>query len=566
MFAWNNIRIDGNNNIVIQDINGDIQTIIFDEFIKQFTSEKNIQIKLLEDKLLDKEEIKNLSDYKVSRLQMDLQRLQDDKKYLENQVQALLLEFSKADISEADKSYREAFELFVNGQLEEAIDVLDEDILLEQEVKIKARQEKQAETRLLKAQLLSIRFDFVGAAYNIEKMVRCLSNYDTRSQASIFYSLLNDYSNAIIHYKQALFLAPDDTERATLLGNLGTVYIGNQLFADAKLVYDEALVIRRNLAKDKPEFLYPMAGLLLSIGTLNNIELRFNDAETNLNEALNILHRVDGRAFLFDYYISLASVLAKLGDVYTKKRQFSKPEELYRNALVLYDVSLNMNPKAFEFLTAEKASCLNNQGYFYQEYGPAFSIEAESAYLRALPMYRELIKKNPHRHNPMLGLLLNNIGNLYGSKEMFDDSIKYLDESLSIRRILTEVNPQAYSSDIAQVIGNLGIAYKKTGKIDMAEKMYNESMNICRELAINNPQIYQLDVAHSAINMGIFYLEALPSRIKSLSFFKEAIQNSYGYLSSVPIANDYIGAALGHVTRWDVNPNEFFNDAIRSIE
>ena len=60
-WKWNHIKIDGNNNLVLQDVDGNMKTIAITTFIEKFTNELKEEISLLYGRLRDKEKPK-LSD------------------------------------------------------------------------------------------------------------------------------------------------------------------------------------------------------------------------------------------------------------------------------------------------------------------------------------------------------------------------------------------------------------------------------------------------------------------------------------------------------------------------
>ena len=78
-FKWNSVKIQGNNNLVLQDADGNIETLAVQEFISLFTKEKDKYIKLLEKSLYDKEKIENLSNSEIQHLSQELQKATEEK-------------------------------------------------------------------------------------------------------------------------------------------------------------------------------------------------------------------------------------------------------------------------------------------------------------------------------------------------------------------------------------------------------------------------------------------------------------------------------------------------------
>jgi tetratricopeptide (TPR) repeat protein len=394
-------------------------------------------------------------------------------------------------------------------------------------------------------------------------MLECLSSWHTHFEAGNFYHSLNNYSKAKDNYEQALKFEIGRSAKAGTLSNLGNIYTQLERFIDAEDTYNQALAIRRDLAKDNPNLLYALSFLLTTIGALKNINLRFSDAEKDLEESLRILRGLGEGNIPFHYHHGIAKNLVTLGNVYTNNRNFQKSERAFLNALTIFDKLLIIEPKARDFLLDSKAGCLNNLGLLYKNTN--HNKESIETYSQALPIYRMLAEPNPQAHNPHLALLLSNLGTAHGNRDNFSEAVEFLTESLEIRRALTSINSQAHSSEVAETLNNLAIIYKKTGQFDKAESSYQEAIDIYKLLIADNPQIYQLELAGTAVNMAIFYIDSSPSRDKSLSLLKEAICNAYPYINTVPIANNYISTALWVVGRWNINTNTFFTDAIKEI-
>jgi hypothetical protein len=81
-FTWNYIKIIGDNNLVLQDTEGNIETRAIQEFISLFTKEKDEQIKLLTNSLFDKEKIEKLSEAEILRLSTALNKANEEKAML----------------------------------------------------------------------------------------------------------------------------------------------------------------------------------------------------------------------------------------------------------------------------------------------------------------------------------------------------------------------------------------------------------------------------------------------------------------------------------------------------
>ena len=83
---------------------------------------------------------------------------------------------------------------------------------------------------------------------------------------------------------------------ATTLNNLGILHSAQNRVDDARQAYEEALKIRRELARKNPETYLPdLAMTLNNLGNLHSDQNRMEDARQAYEEALNIYQRFAAR-------------------------------------------------------------------------------------------------------------------------------------------------------------------------------------------------------------------------------------------------------------------------------
>jgi tetratricopeptide (TPR) repeat protein len=220
---------------------------------------------------------------------------------------------------------------------------------------------------------------------------------------------------------------------------------------------------------------------------------------------------------------------------YHKQNQFKK-------ALPLYEKKLSLSKNKIE-----RSISLNSLGNLYSD--TSRFREAEKAYIEALNIRRESVKKNKPAYLPYVATSLNNLGALYYKTKRFKSAEKVYIEALNIRRESAKRNKSAYLPKVATSLNNLGILYKKTSRFKSAEKVYIEALNIRRESAKKNKAAYLPDVATSLNNLGALYYktsrlkEAERVYIEALSIRRElAIKNKAAYLPNVATSLNNLGA------------------------
>ena len=341
-WKWNHIRIEGNNNVVLQDADGQTTTIAIHAFIAQFTEKQDELIVALrgqlaekDARLTDKENIVQLADTVQQHLQTNLQQAIEQKEQLEKRVTELLQEFNGKDIAQCSALYQEAFALFLNGNLLEALAVFDDAKLQASKAAFQKRQQqvakeqqRLAETFLFKAQLLQLTFDFTNAAKQFAEAIDILPSYSTYFAAAYFHAKLNHFQEAQPLFQKALALASTPDEQATILNNLANLQSDNNDHAHALKNYNEALAIRRQLAAKNPDAYLPDVA-----ATLNNLAILQSDnndhanALKNFNEAFSTYRQLAAKnpdAYLPD----VATTLINLGWFYHDSPQPDKQKSL----------------------------------------------------------------------------------------------------------------------------------------------------------------------------------------------------------------------------------------------
>ncbi|NHQ60588.1 tetratricopeptide repeat protein [Chlorobium sp. BLA1] len=505
-WKWNHIKIDGNNNLVLQDIDGNMTTIAINAFIEKFTNELKEEIHLLYGRLSDKEKIETLSDIVREQLQDELKKAIDAKAGLENRITTLLEEFKNKDISTTDSLYQEAFSLFMNGKLDEALVVLDDAKLDERAQEVKNEQRQVAETFLLKAQLLQLTFAFEKAAKNFEKAITIFPDRQTYLTAANFYAYLNDYKKAEPLYKKALLLAEKPQERATTLNNLAILQKAKNDYGTAEEGYKEALAVYRQLAETNPQTYLPDVAM-----TLNNLAV-----------------------------------------LQSHQNDYGTAEEGYKEALAVYRQLAETNPQTY---LPDVATTLNNLAILQKaknDYGTA-----EEGYKEALAIRRQLAETNPQTYLPYVATTLNNLANLQSDQNDYGTAEDGYKEALAVYRQLAETNPQTYLPYVATTLNNLANLQSDQNDYGTAEDGYKEALAIRRQLAETNPQTYLPDVAGTLINVGIYYHDAVPDQHQSLACITEALNIILPLIERLPNTKKYAAVAFQVLVAWGINPEEF---------
>ena len=219
--------------------------------------------------------------------------------------------------------HREALRLFLDGQADTALQVLSEERLQRDALKTKKQLNQAVQGWLLKADLLTTKFDFVGAGRAYEQAAKYAPNsHHAQYRHSYFHQQQNLFSEARRGpplatpttgvnasrsrstveerkaHEETLKVSRDLAQKdpdvylpdvAMTLNNLGVLHRAENRMAEARKVYDEALDLYRDLAKKNPDVYLPDVAMTLNnLGVLHRAENRMVEARKAFEEALSI--------------------------------------------------------------------------------------------------------------------------------------------------------------------------------------------------------------------------------------------------------------------------------------
>lgn len=393
---------------------------------------------------------------------------------------------------------------------------------------------------------------------DISEEMNLALRYSLITQLCDLYLDLRRADQAVEQAEVALRLAQklNDSERiAASFFNLGRGFIQKNDFTQGIAAYNEALSIRRELAKASPDAYLPIvASILNNLGLIYQEINEFNRAEQAYTEALTIKQNLAQNNS--DAYLpSVVSTLNNLGVLYKSINLLGKAEEALSEAL---SISRKLAKLNFTRYINDVASTLTNLGDLFTNINQLN--KAEEVLTEALSIRRELTKTNPDKYLPEIAITLHNLGNLYCDTNQLSKGEQAFSEALSIRRELATTNPDAYLPRIASTLNNLGNVLKDINQLDKAEQAYSESLSIRRELAQSYPRAYLPKVAQIAANFSHFYQQYQPNQELSILLAREALMAALPFKEELPSVQINITNAKSVLTSWGLDADAFVED------
>ena len=453
-------------------------------------------------------------------------KLHREKETALNLADSLAARLARFDPQTASDELTRAMQLYQEGKVQAALDILDADKIA---ARIAARKEVMAEMTEANAQDIQALLQAAEMAISDFQFEKATAYYQAAVDAdSTDVSNLKTFANYLLEqnqdqqalrlYQQALRQASDTATRASLLINLGNAYANLNRYEAAIDAYDEALEIYRRLAQDNPQRFEPDVA-----ATLNNLGLayadltRYEEAIAAYDEALEIRRRLaQDNPPRFEPKVGIT--LNNLGIAYADLNRYEAAIAAYDEALEIQRRLAQDNPPRFE---PEVGTTLNNLGIVYDDLTRYEA--ALGAYDEALEIQRRLAQENPQRFEPEVGNTLNNLGIAYADLNRYEAAIAAHDEALEIRRRLAQENPQRFEPDLAETLHNLGTAYADLNRYEAAIGAYDEALEIYRRLAQDNPPRFELYLGATLNNLGNAYVD-LNRYEEAIGAYDEALE------------------------------------------
>jgi serine/threonine-protein kinase len=289
--------------------------------------------------------------------------------------------------------------------------------------------------------------------------------------------------------------------RASMLRELGTVYVNLGLHEDAEKLVRQAAQIWRDA--DRPD---ELAQALDQIGQINLVRARPDTAEVHLREALYYYqHAHEGP------HISTAGALELLADALRAQRKFEPAESLYRAALVMERQLHGAQHPRIATILFDLASSYHERGKFpeaeplfrealaiYRAVPGTLDVEAAAAlinlanvqlfredYANAEPLMREALtlrQRIYRKDHPALVEGLLGLGTLLHNTSRFREAEPVLERALDMAtKIWGAPHPQTQHTKIV-----LAATYNDQGRYDEAMRLYDAIIDAPRDMSASD--------------------------------------------------------------------------------
>ena len=298
------------------------------------------------------------------------------------------------------------------------------------------------------------------------------------------YENISDPKNAIETYEIAEKLARqvgDPTIVASILNNLGTVYVEQGNYVEAREIFSQGLDVATQVQRRYGELI-----------TLANLDAKCSAAKTEESSAPNQLMRQFCTSVL-----PKAQMVESFNQVRANYRKQARALEArsLNNLSLLYDrqgnypESLRNNTQSVEIERslgneAGESTSLNNMAGSYASMGD---------YVKALSLYEQSLKLSEKLNDrSQLSRTIGNIGYVYSEQGNYRKSNEQYQKSLEIAKLIGDRNHEAV------LYNNLATNAQFLGQFNESKALYEKALVIYRETGNRPGEITTLN------NLGVF--------------------------------------------------------------
>lgn len=309
-----------------------------------------------------------------------------------------------------------------------------------------------------------------------------------QEQMGDLYVQFRRYPEALAAFQEALDirrqLAKTDPaghrEAGRMLDRIGIVHMNMQQPAEAEQAFLEALPIATESAahpEDAASTEYHLAMLYGSQGKFSQVQKPFNDALKKYRD----LAAENPAAFRG----KLAETLRGAGLLSSAMNRNDDAEKALRECVGILDELGESNPETY---LARRAQARVMLGGVEQARGEIW--KAAALYDEAAVIYGTFDDEKVTAYIPEIASLQEQTGDLYKGFDMFEKALDEYQKALPFFRRLATQNPEIYIPTVARILENLAVVRLKLEEIDDARNAVDEALKIRRELFARQPARY----------------------------------------------------------------------------
>ncbi|HEY5533565.1 MAG TPA: tetratricopeptide repeat protein [Ignavibacteria bacterium] len=449
---------------------------IIDNLNKEINNLKNI--------ISDKETIiirtERLFDYELNSLKDKLSKLENEKNAQIEKAKNTIDSLLKLDIDEDSELSNKVLELFKSGQLDVAIELLNDEKLYKKEKSI-------ASLRLAKANLCNFNNDYENALYNFQKAIDICCEYEFYQPFIAFLSNYYKFIEIINLCKMLLEKEHNDNFRSYIFGIMGETFISLDDLESSIDNFKKSLEIIKTLPnQETKENKLNRARVLKSVGAAYRLLGKYEDSKIYFEDSLNLYFQISIK-YGKTYTDELIGLYCNIGNLYNDA---GFPKEALKYLLKAY---IAFDETDLKDILLKSIVCINiKNSYFHPN---LFNIKEAKKYIKeVISLLFEYSEKSPYEALEKLTIALTSFGDILMIEKDYKEAEKNYTKALDFAKQLYTVNKIHFASTLSAVYNNTSVFYSMKVDINKAIKFNNKAIKILETLCDNN-QVNKINIA-----------------------------------------------------------------------
>lgn len=458
------------------------------------------------------------------------EQLQKEKKELLKLARELADKFARTNFDDLSSTYKEAFDLYLQGDIDAAIQLLENVNLLEQikkrqeeKVKIEQLQDELKEqaianekglkedlkTMLFQANLYALKFDYDKAGFYYDKIAQIDSNnIDNLMLIASFWNARQQHDKAFYYYKHLRQLPIKDWRRGSIYRQEGLLYEDLGQYSNALEKYELYHGIFDNYHKANPQNNFVRSQLIRAKGLIGHLHQRLGD----YNKALELFqqeHLLAQSAYeqtpnLPKSKFQLATTLGHLAYLQQTMGNFNESFEFAQKCYQLAAELEQTMPSNATYMQLVGLAC----GFLGEHYLQLRNLEKTTAFTnKETKITQHLLQQQPYDINYQKThcILLQRAGRIHQLKENPKAALSSFKEAHKLANKLFQKHQN--SKDIQHLYATttaiIGEYYQPNQK-DSAKVYFEEARSHFKALQEDNPknELFGNTLARTYIQLG----------------------------------------------------------------
>ena len=455
-----------------------------------------------------------------SQLAAKRQKLLDSIENLQKSIFDMSLRLSYDEVyGNITPRMKEAYRLLELGDSKGCIEVLDEEELKEDYLKLKERRKE----RRLQEDKLSASCFIRENKLAIDVLMTMYSYKDRINEIDRRYNIVVPEIEEYLVELDTLF------DYAKYLYNQNNYNRGIEIIEKLCLYWDDSIP---KTSKYNKADIYNLAASFYMQN--KNYEKAENLFKSSIEIYEKFIRLASSESEMWGYKSFLALTLNNFATLYSFKEDYEAARKYFRLSIKDYETLIKMN---FEAFVPTLATLYNNFANILREtkhyedaekicnkailFGKSNrQIEAEEMFIKSIKMYEELSISNPHRYISKLANCYNNYSVLYSHMGQNEKVAQIILQSIKIYEKSIKCEPQRYGQIYINQLQRLATHYMISNQYNEAENLYIKIIDFCQQLIRINKKEYEREIVKAYLFLAHLYFNTNRDNLAEEIIFK----------------------------------------------